>query len=245
MIRTWRFAFIAATAIASAAAHGQERAAATQPDLAKAQQIVTQICAACHGADGNSVAPANPNLAGQGADYITLQLAHFKAGVRVNATMQAMSATLSDADMRALGAYYAQQKPKGLAAKDPTLVKTAQQLWRGGDAANGTLFTNASDALKNPDSKAAVDALTARNIPAEAFTLNAYAAVEVIAAGIEKAKSAEDSQAVADALKTGEPISTAIGKVTYGETGDMTSQSFSLYKWEAGKIVPAELARGI
>jgi cytochrome c553 len=137
MIRTWRFAFIAATAIASAAAHGQERAAAAQPDLAKAQQIVTQICAACHGTDGNSAAPANPNLAGQGADYITLQLAHFKAGVRVNATMQAMSATLSDADMRALGAYYAQQKPKGLAAKDPMLVKTAQRLWRGGDTANG------------------------------------------------------------------------------------------------------------
>ena len=86
---------------------------------------------------GNSVAPANPNLAGQGADYITLQLAHFKAGVRVNATMQAMSATLSDADMRALGVYYSQQKPKGLAAKDPTLVKAAQQLWRGGDAAAG------------------------------------------------------------------------------------------------------------
>ena len=137
MIRTWRLAFIAATAIASAAAHGQERAAAAQPDLAKAQQIVTQICAACHGADGNSAAPANPNLAGQGADYITLQLAHFKAGVRVNPTMQAMSATLSDEDMRALGAYYAQQKPKGLAAKDPSLVKVAQQLWRGGDAATG------------------------------------------------------------------------------------------------------------
>ena len=137
MIRTWRLAFIAATVIAPAAAHGQERAAAAQPDLAKAQQIVTQICAACHGADGNSAAPANPNLAGQGADYITLQLAHFKAGVRVNATMQAMAATLSDADMRALGAYYAQQKPKGLAAKDPSLVKAAQKLWRGGDAATG------------------------------------------------------------------------------------------------------------
>ena len=100
MIRTWRLAFIAATVIAPAAAHGQERAAAAQPDLAKAQQIVTQICAACHGADGNSAAPANPNLAGQGADYITLQLAHFKAGVRVNATMQAMSATLVKVDWR-------------------------------------------------------------------------------------------------------------------------------------------------
>ncbi|NML72896.1 branched-chain amino acid ABC transporter substrate-binding protein [Rhizobium sp. S-51] len=110
----------------------------------------------------------------------------------------------------------------------------------GGDSANGTVFTNASDALKNPDSKAAADALAARNIPAEAFTLNAYAAVEVIKAGIEKAGSAEDAEAVTTALKSGEPIATAIGKVTYGETGDLTSQSFSLFKWDAGKIVAAE-----
>ncbi|HSU43171.1 MAG TPA: c-type cytochrome, partial [Casimicrobiaceae bacterium] len=59
----------------------------------------------------------------------------FKAGVRVNATMQAMAASLSDDDMRALGVYFSQQKPKGLAAKDPALVKTGQQLWRGGDSA--------------------------------------------------------------------------------------------------------------
>lgn len=110
----------------------------------------------------------------------------------------------------------------------------------GTKAAAGTVFTNASDALKNPDSKAAADALAAVKIPAEAFTLNAYAAVEVLKAGIEKAGSAEDAEAVATALKSGEPIPTAIGKLTYGETGDLTSQAFSLYKWEDGKIVPAE-----
>ncbi|MBB2677753.1 UNVERIFIED_ORG: branched-chain amino acid transport system substrate-binding protein [Rhizobium esperanzae] len=110
----------------------------------------------------------------------------------------------------------------------------------GTDAAGGTLFTNASDATKNPDSKTAADALAAKNIPAEAFTLNAYAAVEVLKAGIEKAGSAEDAEAVAAALKDGKEIPTAIGKVTYGETGDLTSQSFSLYKWEGGKIVAAE-----
>lgn len=110
----------------------------------------------------------------------------------------------------------------------------------GTDAAAGTIFTNASDALKNPDSQAAAKALQERNIPAEAFTLNAFAAVEVLKAGIEKAGSADDSAAVATALKSGEPIPTAIGKVTYGPTGDLTSQSFSLYKWDAGKIVAAE-----
>ena len=140
MTRTWRYAFVAATAVLSTAALAQEAAkpAPAAPDLAKAQQIVTQICAACHGVDGNSVAPANPNLAGQIADYITLQLSHFKAGIRVNPTMQAMAATLSDADMQALGVYFSKQKPKGLAARDPALVKSAQRLWRGGDAATGT-----------------------------------------------------------------------------------------------------------
>jgi hypothetical protein len=33
--------------------------------------------------------------------------------------------------MRALGVYFAQQKPKGLAARDPSLVKAGQRLWRG------------------------------------------------------------------------------------------------------------------
>jgi len=136
MTRTWRYALIAATTVISATALAQEAAppSAAAPDLAKAKQIATQVCAACHGADGNSVSPGNPSLAGQGADYITLQLMHFKAGVRVNPTMQAMAATLSEADMMSLGAYFSQQKPKGLAAKDPALVKTGQRLWRGGDS---------------------------------------------------------------------------------------------------------------
>ncbi|MEZ2127043.1 MULTISPECIES: branched-chain amino acid ABC transporter substrate-binding protein [unclassified Sinorhizobium] len=110
----------------------------------------------------------------------------------------------------------------------------------GTDAAAGTLFTNASDATKSPDSQPAAKALQERKIPAEAFTLNAYAAVEVLKAGIEKAGSAEDAEAVTKALKDGQPIQTAIGKLTYGETGDLTSKSFSLFKWENGKIVSAE-----
>ena len=136
MNRHWLFAAVAACLVPVAAA-AEEAAAPAQADLAKAQQIVTQVCAACHGADGNSPAPANPNLAGQHADYITLQLAHFKAGIRVNPVMQSMVANLSPADMRALGAYYSQQKPKGLTAKDAAMVKAAQKVYRGGDASAG------------------------------------------------------------------------------------------------------------
>lgn len=110
---------------------------AGKPDLARAKQIAETICAACHGADGNSAVPVNPNLAGQGAEYISRQLRHFKSGVRVNAVMQGMVAALTPEDMVALGVYFAQQKPKLGTAKDAKQVVMAQQLFRAGDAATG------------------------------------------------------------------------------------------------------------
>jgi cytochrome c553 len=128
---------VAASCIPAIAAAQTPAAPDAKQMLERGRQIATQVCAACHGADGNSPTPANPNIAGQHADYITLQLAHFKAGVRVNPIMQPMAAPLSDDDMRALGLYFAQQKPKGLAAKNADLVKAGQALWRGGDAAAG------------------------------------------------------------------------------------------------------------
>ncbi|HVJ73566.1 MAG TPA: c-type cytochrome [Casimicrobiaceae bacterium] len=111
--------------------------APAKPDLAKAQQIVAQVCAACHSTDGTSPTAANPSLAGMPADYITVQLAHFKAGIRPNPIMQGMAATLSDADMVSLGAYFASQKPKLQASRDAALARQGQKLWRTGDAANG------------------------------------------------------------------------------------------------------------
>ena len=115
------------------------------------------------------------------------------------------------------------------------------ELWAiGGDTAAGTLFTNATDALKNPASAEAVAVLKEKGIPPEAFTLNAYAAVEVLKAGIEKVGKDAKADAVAKALKAGLEVKTAIGTLTYGKTGDLSSPSFSMYKWEAGKIVAAD-----
>ena len=51
--------------------------------------------------------------------------------------MQGMAAPLSADDMKLLGLYFAAQKPKGLAAKDATLVKAGQKLYRGGDSTTG------------------------------------------------------------------------------------------------------------
>lgn len=110
---------------------------AAKADPAQAQQIVTKVCAACHAADGNSPSPVNPVLAGQHADYIAKQLANYKSGERKNPVMLGMSASLSPADMRNLGAYFEAQKPKARAAKSPELVKMGQQIYRGGIAARG------------------------------------------------------------------------------------------------------------
>lgn len=115
----------------------QAQAPVQKPDLAKAQAIVKDVCAACHGTDGNSPTAVNPSIAAQPAEYISLQLAHFQNAIRVNPVMQGMSATLKPDDMRALGLYFSQQRPKGLAAKDAALVTAGQKLYRGGDAATG------------------------------------------------------------------------------------------------------------
>jgi len=108
---------------------------AATPDLARAQQIAQQVCTACHGADGNSPQAANPSIAGQGADYISRQLANYKSGVRVNAIMQAMAAPLALEEMVALGHYFARQKPRMVGAGDAQLARAGQTLFRGGNSA--------------------------------------------------------------------------------------------------------------
>ena len=115
---------------------------AAKPDVAKGEQIAKQVCAACHAADGNSVAAANPKLAGQFPEYLHKQLVNFKPqggkkAERDNAIMAGMVANLSDSDMRNVAAYYASQKLRPAAAGSKELAAQGQKLWRGGNAANG------------------------------------------------------------------------------------------------------------
>lgn len=107
-------------------------APAPKADLDKGKATAMAICAACHGADGHSPIPANPHLAGQHAEYIAAQLAAFKSGARANPIMAGMAAPLSPDDMRNVAAYYAQQAPKGGAAKDKALAERGQVIWRAG-----------------------------------------------------------------------------------------------------------------
>lgn len=122
---------------AAAEAPAKAEKAAAKPDLEKARATVKQVCSACHGLDGNSATPVNPSIAGMPSQYITRQLANFKAGIRVNPVMQGMAATQSPDDMVALGLYFSQQKPKAQDATDAKLVAAGQKLYRGGDMVAG------------------------------------------------------------------------------------------------------------
>jgi len=132
-----RMLLLAAVAGTLPATAALAQAPAGKPDLARAESIVKEVCAACHGVDGNSPSPTNPSLAGQGAEYIALQLQHFQSGIRANPIMQGMAATLKPEEMKALGVYFSQQKSKELAAKDAPLATAGQKLFRGGDIASG------------------------------------------------------------------------------------------------------------
>lgn len=93
-------------------------------------------CAGCHGADGNSVNPEWPSLAGQHPKYIEKQLREFKAGERSNATMAPMAASLSEQDQADLAAYFSSQQGKQGAA-DESLVELGQKIYRGGNPTTG------------------------------------------------------------------------------------------------------------
>ena len=67
------------------------------------------ICASCHGADGVSLNPLWPNLAGQKEQYLVKQIKAFRDGKRNDPMMVPMVASLSDDDIANLAAYFAAQ----------------------------------------------------------------------------------------------------------------------------------------
>jgi cytochrome c553 len=95
---------MARSAAAAAAALFIFSVYAADPEAGKAK---AQVCAACHGNDGNSSDPAVPSLAGQPAQSIATQLFQFREGNRQNPLMTPMAANLSNEDMNNIAAYFA------------------------------------------------------------------------------------------------------------------------------------------
>ena len=88
------------------------RAADVNAGAAKAKEV----CAACHGMDGNSPQPDYPRLAGQYPDFMAKALRDYKSGARKNPIMQGFASALSTKDIENLAAYYASQ-PGALVTK--------------------------------------------------------------------------------------------------------------------------------
>ena len=103
---------------------------------AAAGQAKAAVCGACHGPDGNSMAPNFPKLAGQGERYLTKQLQDIKSGKRTVLEMTGLLTNLSDQDLADIAAYFASQKGS-VGAADPKIVARGEALFRGGDLAKG------------------------------------------------------------------------------------------------------------
>ncbi|HLA36345.1 MAG TPA: c-type cytochrome [Rhodocyclaceae bacterium] len=111
-------------------------------EAARAKPIATTVCAACHGADGNSPAPTNPKLAGQHPEYLFKQLKNFKAAEgkqpeRLSPVMNGMVAAFDEKQLHEFAAYFSLQTQKGETAKNRETIEYGQKLYRGGDQAKG------------------------------------------------------------------------------------------------------------
>lgn len=110
---------------------------------AEAGKAKSVTCGACHGADGNSVNPVWPSIAGQHPTYIAEQLQAFKGGQRVEPLMLGQVMMLSDEDMRNLAVYYSEMPAAAKAVADASVVDRGQRIYRGGDRESGTPACNA------------------------------------------------------------------------------------------------------
>ncbi len=127
-------ALLASTIVSTAAAQQP----APKLDINRGQQIAKEVCAACHGADGNATIAANPKIAGQPAEYLYKQLVDYtvKTGTqkaaRENAIMAGFATQLSDDDKRNVAAWFASQRMKPGAARNKETVDAARRVYRAG-----------------------------------------------------------------------------------------------------------------
>jgi cytochrome c553 len=111
--------------------------AATPSRADDAATIATTVCVACHGADGNSVAPNFPKLAGQQPTYLEKQLSEFIGGKRKNEVMAAFLPNIKKDDIPGLAAYFAGQKSAPGSVEDKALAEAGKKLYVDGNTSTG------------------------------------------------------------------------------------------------------------
>jgi branched-chain amino acid transport system substrate-binding protein len=117
-------------------------------------------------------------------------------------------------------------------------ITTAEFAEIGGPGVEGTLMTYGPDPTKRPAAAAIVKEFTDKNYFPEAYTLYAYAAVQILKQAAEKANSL-DPKKVADAMHSGMTFDTVIGPIAYDSKGDRKDADYVMYVWKKqadGKI---------
>lgn len=136
-VRRGRILAAVLCALAMPLAASAQEAAAPRPDLKRGQEVANSICAACHGADGNSTIGVNPKLSGQDTVYLLKQLNDYArpAGdknARVNSIMTGILGGIPAADRLHVAAFYASQPHTPGAARNRDTLETGQRIYRAG-----------------------------------------------------------------------------------------------------------------
>jgi len=107
-----------------------------------------------------------------------------------------------------------------------------------GPGAEGTLMTFAPDPQKKPEAAEVVKKFLAQNFKPEAYTLYAYASMQIIAQAAEKAGSL-DPKKVGEVARSGMVFKTVLGDISFDKKGDRTDADYTMYVWKKmpdGKI---------
>jgi cytochrome c553 len=102
-----------------------------------AEEIIRELCIACHTVDGNAVVAAFPKLAGLHAEYLEKQLQDYATGARQHETMQAFAEDLSRNEMRALAAHFSEQRRHDGVVTEPELVEQGRRIYHEGNRERG------------------------------------------------------------------------------------------------------------
>lgn len=157
---------------------------------AEAGKAKSATCAACHGADGNSLAPTFPKIAGQGERYLIKQIKDIRDGNRQVPAMAPFVAGLSDTDVADLAAYFSAQVPTTGGAKEE-LVELGQRIYRGGIESKGV---PACLACHGPDGKG----IEAAGFPRLAGQHDAYTQAQLTAFSMNQRTNDGDTRMMRD-----------------------------------------------
>jgi cytochrome c553 len=157
---------------------------------AEAGKAKSATCAACHGADGNSLAPTFPKIAGQGERYLIKQIKDIRDGNRQVPAMAPFVTGLSDTDVADLAAYFSAQVPTTGGAKEE-LVELGQRIYRAGIESKGV---PACLACHGPDGKG----IEAAGFPRLAGQHDAYTQAQLTAFSMNQRTNDGDTRMMRD-----------------------------------------------